>query len=874
MTEHEQVSAAWRLSRFIHRRAGLISTASLGVCILALWMASHLRIDQELRRLLPGDAPSVTRLDRLAARLGQQSDLYVTIRSPSREANIAFGTKVAAAMEGRQDIRYVVFRRDLSYFDDHALLYSPLGDLLNLRRRVMLRIHDEVRAEAFGDFSIRDPEPQEQGEASDLSFSPDEMREKYGLPEAQGEFMEADDGRLMVVKIRPTRPATDVEFSEALTNELMRIVEDLEPSSYHDAMTAELNGSYVQHQQRLKTVQKEVWGGSAAAFGALLLTLAVYFRSPRAVVLIMLPLLASIVGALAFAWLAFDVLNIVSAFIFAVLLGLGIDFGIHMLARLRQERGRGAGSQEALALCLATSGKTTVAAATSTALAFAALSVADFQGFAQFGQVAAVGVVLALLGACVAMPALFVLLERVRPWTPPVLRERTDGGVRAWLRPLAIVVAVAGVGVAGWAAWAVPDLEYEHDLDKLGRARSPSTGPKRANYRDAVGTYQTVDPAVALVDSSEAALSVQRQLDALVAMTPEEVAMFDPDHRPRRELALPETEDDWAEDGWAEDGDGFHPLERRAADNSLMSGGTAEALGHYDAERLLTMRDRLARVWSVYAFVPRQQEDKLSVIADIRRRINAKDAMMSAKTRREIEPWRRYLSVRDHVRVENLPEWVRGQFEDVDGDPTKLVVISTRGSKADIRNSREIYEVFDTVYARDGWAEVAADFFVIPEISDAIDRDGPRVMGLAIAIMLLTALVLLRRFKAALAVGVTVALSLLWLAGVFLVLGWKLNFFNIIVVPLLLGMGQDDALHLAERYHEEKGAMGLVLREAGGAILVTTLTTVLGFAGILFANHLGLASMAWTAVIGMTLALVASVVVLPLLLAMLRRRDS
>ncbi len=66
--------------------------------------------------------------------------------------------------------------------------------------------------------------------------------------------------------------------------------------------------------------------------------------------------------------------------------------------------------------------------------------------------------------------------------------------------------------------------------------------------------------------------------------------------------------------------------------------------------------------------------------------------------------------------------------------------------------------------------------------------------------------------------------------------------------------------------------MGVVLREAGGAIFVTTLTTATGFSGILFANHLGLHSMAWTAVIGMTLALVASVVVLPLLLALLHHR--
>lgn len=908
VADNEHRSAAWVLSRFIHRRAGLIVAVTLCLCVVALWMASQLRIDQELRRLLPDDFPSVTRLDRLSGRLGQQSDLYVAIRSPSRDANIEFGTKVAAAVADRDDIRYAVFRRDLSYFDQNALLYAPTGDLLDLRRRVILRIRDEVRKEAFGDFSLRDPKPDEE---NDLTFSIDEMLEEYGLSEASSEFMEADEGRLMVVKMRPVRAATDLEFARKLTADVARIVEELDPQAHHLEMTTELNGSYVQHQRRLESVQQEVWGGSAAALVALLLTLGVYFRSPRAVVLIMLPLLVSIVGALAFAWLAFDVLNIVSAFIFAVLLGLGIDFGIHVLARLRQERGRGASSEDALALCLSTSGRTTVAGAASTALAFAALSVADFQGFAQFGQVAAVGVVLSVAGACLVMPAIAVLLDRLRPWTPPAPPKRSGRkGVPGWMRLFAIVVAIGGIAVAGWAGSRVTDLEYEHDLKKLGRKRSPAQGPKSASYRDAVGTYQTVDPAIALVETAADARSIQRQLDALLAMTPEEIRAFDPSERPGRRLeALPDDtfpqrpkldgiglssgpkkpdlpQDDWAEDDeWDAEGEAaadeafmalhngaFNELEVRTAHNALMSPRTADALGEYGAQRLLRMRGRLARVWSVHAFVPRQQDDKLRIIADIRQRIAAKEGLMSAEARAQIDQWRGYLEVTEAVDVEHLPGWVRSQFEDADGDPGKLVVISTRGSKADIHNSREIYQVFGTVYAQGRWHEVAADFFVIPEIFDAIDRDGPYVLQLAIGIMVLTALVLLRRFKAALAVVVTVAFSLLWLVAVFFVLDWKLNFFNIIVLPLLLGMGQDDALHLAERHREEDGSMGIVLREAGGAIFVTTLTTVLGFSGILFANHLGLHSMAWTAVIGMTLALVASVVVLPLLLALLHGR--
>jgi predicted RND superfamily exporter protein len=92
----------------------------------------------------------------------------------------------------------------------------------------------------------------------------------------------------------------------------------------------------------------------------------------------------------------------------------------------------------------------------------------------------------------------------------------------------------------------------------------------------------------------------------------------------------------------------------------------------------------------------------------------------------------------------------------------------------------------------------------------------------------------------------------------------SLSIFNMVALPLLIGMAQDDALHVYQRWREEgRGRLRDVLRETGGAVLVTSATTMLGFSGILAANHRGLASLATTAVLGMGLAWLASVTVLP-----------
>lgn len=891
MTRIQRISVV--LARFLHRRAGLVLLVTALLVVVATMLASRLRIDQELRRLLPDHFQSVQRLERLSTRLGQQSDLFVTIRSPSREANIAFGERLAERLAERNDVRFVQFRRDLAFFEERALLYASLADVVDLRRRVIHRIREEVRKKAFGEFDSAEDEeadakaPEASASASALGFDIDEMRKSYGVSETTSEFMEADEGRLMVVKIRPTRPSTDLAFAQQLSAEVLASAESLEPAKFHPELTFGLDGAYVQHTGRVRSLQTEVLGGSLSAAAALLLTLAIYFRSFRGVLLVFVPLLGSVVGALAYAWLRFDVLNLVSAFIFAVLLGLGVDHGIHVMSRFRQERARGLDSEAALARTFETTGWTTVAGSISTAAAFASLMVADFRGFSQFGEVAAVGVALSVVAAIVVMPALILLLDRVRPWRISPLR--TFEGARAEFsrttKIVAMVACLGGLGFAAWGATGIGDLAFEHDLRQLG-PRSESTEPTSATYRDAVGRGQTVDPIVVLAEAPEQVDEIQAQLLALKAMTPVEVATFDPRAWPSRPLppapAAPELDEDEALDEDEEDfGDEdlddpkFVAIEGLASREALMSAKTAELLGRYGNERLQVMRDRLGASWSLAAFVPRHQEEKLEVIRDVRRRIQDKYGLLAAQTRAEIDQWMHYLDVDAPVRRDDLPAWVRAQFETASGAPGGFLILGTNGSKADVHNARRIYGAYATLETAAGPVDTAAEFFVIPEIFDTIERDGPVVLMLSIGVMLCAAWLLLRRVGAMFAVAVTIGLALLWLVGIMLALDWKLNFFNIIVVPLLLGMGEDDALHLAERDHDMPGQMRRVLSEAGGPIFMTTITTVWGFSGILFANHRGLESMAWTAVCGMTLALVASVLVLPVLLEVgraLRRR--
>ena len=869
-----------RLANFIARFPALIVVVALLIGGLGFLGARRLGIDQELRAMLPDDASSVVRLDAAAERLGNQSDLYVSIRSPSRAANLAFGAKIAAALARRPDIRYVLFHRDAAFFTANALLYADLADLLELRGKVIAAIQARIRRElsAFGD-DEPDDEP-------GLDLDEAELRRRYHLADAPPEYFEGDEGRLIVVRARPTRPNLDLSFARTLFTEVNATIAEADPSAHHPAMEVTINGSYAAHSKLASDLQSDIINGSLIALGLLLLTVAVYFRGLRAVPLVLTPVLISAVVALAFAALVYGELNLVSAFIFAVQLGLGIDFGTHMLARYREELARGLSPRDAIATATATTGISTAAGALSTAFAFLLLVLAEFRGFTQFGLVAFVGIIVAYVATILVLPALVLLLDRVWPWkvrlrppAPPVAPHDASDARR--IPVLALTLLAGCLGLAALGASTLPQLSFEYNLNKLGVPSTASEAERARSreFRDAVGKIQSTDPTLVLTADRTQTRELHRQLAAILELSHAEIAAITglpaltPDPEPPAPpvaapapAPAPDSDDeDYDEEFEAEPDDPrFVELAKLAAAHAVIAPETRALIDRYSPERLREMDDLLVSVLSIYTFIPELQAEKLLVIRDIRERIAKKRGSLSAADSEKLATWEPYLQVERPIDVPDLPAWVQSQFTDMDGNIGHFVAFWPSGETADYVQAKRIAEAFSPLESSAGPVPAIANYFVIPEIVDTIRLDGPRVMLSVFGVLIVTALLMFRSVAQALYVLLTVVLALLWLAGIFALLDWKLNLFNLIALPLLIGMGQDDSLHILHRYREDgPGTIPRVLRETGGAVFLTTLTTVIGFSSMLFVEHQGLRSLGWTNVIGMTLCLLSSVLFVP-----------
>ena len=847
-----------RLAEVIDKRASRVLLVALILAVPVILSTLNLKVDQNFRRLLPDDAPEVQRLKETDKRIGNQSDLIIAIRSPDREANIKFGHQLTQALEARKDLdlRYVLFHLKTKFFEDNALLYASLADLLDLRDRVRRRIKAAVKSGL--DLGLDDDE--DDAPKNEESLSGDELKKRYKLDKKLREYMEADEGKVVVIKARPEVGNSDVAYSQKLTNALEQIVKTIGPQNFHPRLSVQIEGSYAENTRRVRNLQGAIISGTAACLLILLLSIALFFKSAKAIAWILVPLLLSVTCALSFAYLTFGHLNLVSAFIFAILLGLGIDFGVHVLSRYRDERARTESAKDAWTIALSTTGISTSAGALSTAGSFLVLTLSDFQGFAQFGLVASVGIVCALIAALLLMPSFVRVTERKKVENNTAAELEAGPKADTGRPQLAIAGLFISLLCCVFAGTQLTKIEFEYDLSKLGskpsKKKASAEAEKPALPEEAVGRKSA--PGIILTSSIAETGLVHRQLKALLDQKESEN-----EDSERLNQLEPLTENRPF----------FRELKARVQGPVTISPEIQALLDQYPKAQLALMKKRISEVFSIYDYVPDEQSVKLKIIQDIRKRIDRKRRKFKGKDKEEVDDLYRYLEVKDPITVDSLPLWVQQRMTDRTGKLGQFVVFRASGRKADYAIAKELRSAFFDIKTTASSAPTAAEYFILAAIIDTIKADAPMVIGCTLLVMFISAFLLVGNLKGPMVVFSVVGVAMLWLGGIMGVLGWKLDMFNIIALPLIVGMGQDDALHIFHRY-EEGGAdaIGKAVRETGSAIFLTTWTTCIGFGGIFFSNHRGLLSLAKVSVTGLILCFLSSVIVLPAVLRIIEWR--
>ena len=113
-----------------------------------------------------------------------------------------------------------------------------------------------------------------------------------------------------------------------------------------------------------------------------------------------------------------------------------------------------------------------------------------------------------------------------------------------------------------------------------------------------------------------------------------------------------------------------------------------------------------------------------------------------------------------------------------------------------------------------------------------------------------------------------------WMVGLLSVLGLPLTFVNVMAVPMIIGIGVDDGVHLMHRYRIEGWSRTRrVLTSTGKAILLTSLTTIAGFGSLLIARYRGFVSLGTLLILGVVSCFITTVLFLPAIVNLLKEAE-
>lgn len=319
------------------------------------------------------------------------------------------------------------------------------------------------------------------------------------LAKAQDASVLGSDGRMVRLLVRPVKSARDRAFALAFYDEVQEVLA-ADPPEAHGVRLAWMGGSYRHTVEDIRTLQRDLGWTSGVAAVLVLLILFVAFRDLRAVAIVFLPIIVANVLTLGLIGLWIGHLNTFTAAGVPVLIGLGIDFAVHLFGRYREWRTRGLSVEEALERAWDRTGPPCMTAGLTSAGGFLALMAATFQGFAQFGLMLAFGLLACLLTMLVVLPPLVSWFDRNPKRALPGARipDEVESQSTYRLAPTGLMIAVIVTGVAG--AIAIPRLGFDFDISSMrseGHAYDELTELERdlatKSYAPIVVQYDTAE---------------------------------------------------------------------------------------------------------------------------------------------------------------------------------------------------------------------------------------------------------------------------------------------------------------------------------------------------------------------------------------------
>jgi predicted RND superfamily exporter protein len=794
----------------------------LAVTAAALVPVLRIKLNPDLGALLPEGSASTSKLQRATSRVGGTDLFAVTAEGLNPDLNLRAVDQLASRVATWDECAWVAVERKFDRLEEKALLFIPAANLVEIRGAIQEQIEYETCARSPLCVNLEEKAPpdlkglfRKAVEASVLSeMGGEDIIESIlgeGEAKAGGRFM-SKDGKVAAMLARLAEPATNIDFARMIRKRIERIIENM-PRALRDKVTVKVRGAY-DATREYDITARESTVVSFFSLGLMFFIVLLFFSQKRALAIVLVPLVIGAVLSLAFASVVYRSLNSITAFIVAILLGMGIDYSVHIQRCFTEEALKRDDEAYAMALGLRGIVRPVFVAALTTIAALLTLRFAHFRGFKEYGTIAAFGIAACLLTAVAVIPPLNALFSRVRKVRPPRFMIEDDDGAQAGkdaapARPVTraavaaalMAVIAATIAVAPYAL----NVSFETDFKKF---RAPGVG-ELEDLERAIGTGRA-NPMIILGGSEAQMRRLHLQLAAKLKAQ---------------------------EDGRME---------------KLVSG-------------FLT----IASVMPAAA----EQRQRLDEIARLETLLQTKVLRhVQGENKEKIDKLRDLASVKTPVGVDDLPFWARNLLREKDGSIGRIGYIYPAIDRWSAKEVRWLRDAYDTLNDGGKKVDVASSSFVFLDIISVVERDARGVGIIASLVIFLILLLDLRSVLGAAVCFSTLGGAVLWTLAVMRLTGINIGVYNLLVLPTLMGTGIDASVYLWHRWRQVgRNRIRYLMGSTGMATVVALLTTAAGFSGLMMSIHPGLRSIAYFALPGFGFVILFSFIFMPAVFFLARK---
>ncbi|MBQ7568696.1 MMPL family transporter, partial [bacterium] len=673
------------------------------------------------------------------------------------------------------------------------------------------------------------------------------------------------DERMYVVLLRPTYTA-GLEHPVCIERAIKRVKEIMHSMAReHNTVMPRLTGELVLDYDEGQSSSED---STLSAIISVILVSCIFvwaFRELYRPLMAVYSLAVGVGWTMAFATLTVGHLNLLTVTCTTILIGLGIDYGIHFIYRYEEERTEGLDPLPAMIETLARAGQENFAGAFSTALAFWVLNFTDFTGIAELGTIAGGGILLCYAANILVLPAFLLWYEG---WGSSGAGQGLSGFVwlsrleQQWLACPRIMLALFLVFTV-WCSINAFKVRYDYNLLNL---QSQSLESVKAELYLMESSDHSLLYGISLVSSPVEAKRLIEAYGKLPSVASTECAA----------LMIPE---DYAHK---------RPyLERCAA----------------VAKGLPTMPEWQPETGSMIkrllALGRTMRGSEANIEASMNRIMHSSDpeiARQGRELQRRVSELTQTLS---HMMPgpigDSLNAFDRGFFTDL-RDMVAFLKMQKAAPELTFSDmplalrERELGRgglVQLRVFPKDNvWERPAQERFVrevesvdplavgmpiMMYYDSQVLREANEQAGVyALAAIWVLLFAYFRNAKLALLALMPKVIGVLWMVGIMGACGVDFNSANFLALPMILGIGLVFGIHVVHRVLEENEA-GIFAHSTGPAIALAALTTMAGFGTLMLASYRGIADLGFVMTVGVGMNLLSSAVLLPVVIKLMRR---